>query len=198
MRLWVAVIRRHSVRTNAEDGNVIVVYDRAGDGRTRAAGSVANGGLGTGSGLGSQSALALADDFLFAGDAGSDAVSVLDVATSVPDRAHAGRWPEADQRDGASRPPLCAERRWRRQHHRLPGRRRRHAHAAVALDPAAGGSEPGSGQLPAGWVDAARDGEAQRHALHLRRRPRRAGGPAGQQPVERRNTVRLRVRSARA
>jgi 6-phosphogluconolactonase len=70
--------------TNAEAGNAIVVYDRAGDGRIRAAGSVATGGLGTRSGLGSQGALALAGDFLFAVDAGSDEVSVLDVAGPRP------------------------------------------------------------------------------------------------------------------
>jgi 6-phosphogluconolactonase len=70
--------------TNAEAGNAIVVYDRAGDGRIRAAGSVATGGLGTGSGLGSQGALALAGDFLFAVDVGSDEVSVLDVAGPRP------------------------------------------------------------------------------------------------------------------
>src|SRR5262249_16257162 len=48
--------------SNAVDGNVVLVYERSLDGRLRAAGAVKTGGTGTGSGLGSQGAVALSDN----------------------------------------------------------------------------------------------------------------------------------------
>lgn len=67
--------------TNRTTGNAVAVFARAADGTLTAAGTVATGGLGTGSGLGSQGALALSDDgrWLFAVNAGSNDVSVFAV-----------------------------------------------------------------------------------------------------------------------
>jgi 6-phosphogluconolactonase len=63
--------------TNAADGNEVVVFNRAADGSLSAADSVSTGGLGTGSGLGSQGALVLSEDnrLLFAVNAGSNEIS---------------------------------------------------------------------------------------------------------------------------
>src|SRR5262249_41653365 len=59
--------------TNAVDNNAVAMYDRASDGTLRPVGWFFTGGSGTGSGLGSQGALALSDDrhWLFAVNAGS-------------------------------------------------------------------------------------------------------------------------------
>jgi len=67
--------------TNRISGNAVAVFRRAADGTLVAAGSVATGGAGTGSGLGSQGALALSDDgrWLFAVNAGSNEVSAFRV-----------------------------------------------------------------------------------------------------------------------
>jgi len=67
--------------TNQTLGNAVAVFSRAADGTLVAAGSVVTGGTGTGSGLGSQGALALSDDgrWLFAVNAGSDEVSAFRV-----------------------------------------------------------------------------------------------------------------------
>jgi 6-phosphogluconolactonase len=82
-------------QTNAVDGNAVLIYDRALDGRLRPAGSVRTGGSGTGEGLGSQGAVALSDDerWLLAVNAGSDDVSVFEVqlrGLRLVDRVHAG------------------------------------------------------------------------------------------------------------
>ncbi len=63
--------------TNAADGNEVIAFDRAADGSLSPAGSVSTGGLGTGSGLGSQGALVLSEDnhWLFAVNAGSNEIS---------------------------------------------------------------------------------------------------------------------------
>src|SRR6266700_5301162 len=64
---------------NLTSGNAVAVFARAADGTLTAAGTVATGGTGTGSGLGSQGALALRDNgrWLFAVNAGSNDVSVF-------------------------------------------------------------------------------------------------------------------------
>lgn len=66
----------------AAGGNAVAVFTRAGDGTLSAAGTVATGGSGTGSGLGSQGALAMSDDgrWLFAVNAGSNDFSILRVS----------------------------------------------------------------------------------------------------------------------
>ena len=68
-------------QSNAVAGNAIVAYDRAKDGSLTPAGSFATGGTGTGSGLGNQGAVVLADSgrFVFVVNAGSNDVSVLEV-----------------------------------------------------------------------------------------------------------------------
>jgi len=65
--------------SNASAGNAVLVYQRAADGTLAAHGSISTGGLGTGSGLGSQGALALTrlDHWLIAVNAGSNDVSVI-------------------------------------------------------------------------------------------------------------------------
>jgi 6-phosphogluconolactonase (cycloisomerase 2 family) len=69
------------VLTNASDSNAVAVFDRAADGRLSPRGTVATGGKGTGSGLGSQGALVLSRDnrWLFAVNAGSNDISVFEV-----------------------------------------------------------------------------------------------------------------------
>ncbi len=81
--------------SNAVDGNAVLVYERALDGRLRFAASVKTGGTGIGAGLGSQGAVALSEDerWLLAVNAGSDDVSVFAVqprGLQLVDRANAG------------------------------------------------------------------------------------------------------------
>jgi 6-phosphogluconolactonase (cycloisomerase 2 family) len=81
--------------TNAVNGNAVLVYERAIDGRLRLATSLKTGGNGTGAGLGSQGAVALSDNerWLLAVNAGSDDVSVFEVqprGLRLVDRANAG------------------------------------------------------------------------------------------------------------
>src|SRR5207249_2685525 len=68
--------------TNQVAGNAVAVFTRAADGTLTAAGTVATGGRGTGSGLGSQGALALSEDgrWVFAVNAGNNEVSILRVS----------------------------------------------------------------------------------------------------------------------
>ena len=68
--------------TNQVAGNSVAIYVRAADGTLTWAGSVATGGTGAGSGLGSQGALALSDDgrWLFAVNAGSNDISAFRVS----------------------------------------------------------------------------------------------------------------------
>jgi 6-phosphogluconolactonase (cycloisomerase 2 family) len=74
----------HAVYTlsNAVAGNAVLVYSRAADGSLTARGSVPTGGLGTGSGLGSQGAVILSNDGaeLFAVNAGSNTISSFRVS----------------------------------------------------------------------------------------------------------------------
>src|SRR6266516_5471638 len=67
--------------TNQAAGNAVAMYARAADGTLTWLGSVATGGSGAGSSLGSQGAVALSDDgrWLFAVNAGSNDVSVFSV-----------------------------------------------------------------------------------------------------------------------
>jgi 6-phosphogluconolactonase len=71
--------------TNATSGNRVQVFLRDSGGNLHTAGTVATGGTGTGAGLGSQGALALADGgrWLLAVNAGSDSVSALRVTSSL-------------------------------------------------------------------------------------------------------------------
>ncbi len=70
--------------TNSTAGNEIVIFNRTADGTLTAAGSVSTGGLGTGTGLGSQGALILSADraWLFAVNAGSNELSVFAVSST--------------------------------------------------------------------------------------------------------------------
>src|SRR5919108_1421140 len=65
--------------TNAATGNAVAVFERAADGSLAPEGTVSTGGLGTGSGLGSQGALVLDGHRLFAVNAGSNTISSLRV-----------------------------------------------------------------------------------------------------------------------
>lgn len=68
--------------TNAAGGNEVMVFQRAQDGALTPAGAYATGGLGSGAGLGSQSALALSENqrWLLAVNAGSSQISVFAVS----------------------------------------------------------------------------------------------------------------------
>jgi 6-phosphogluconolactonase len=65
--------------TNSATGNAVAVFERAADGSLSPEGTVSTGGRGTGAGLGSQGALVLDDDRLFAVNAGSNSISSLEV-----------------------------------------------------------------------------------------------------------------------
>jgi 6-phosphogluconolactonase (cycloisomerase 2 family) len=67
--------------TNSAAGNAVATFSRAADGTLAPQGTFATGGLGTGSGLGSQGALVLSQDKrnLFAVNAGSNSISELAV-----------------------------------------------------------------------------------------------------------------------
>jgi 6-phosphogluconolactonase (cycloisomerase 2 family) len=70
--------------TNATSGNAVAIYGRSADGSLSWLGAVATGGVGAGSSLGSQGALALSDDgrWLFAVNAGSNDISAFQVRPS--------------------------------------------------------------------------------------------------------------------
>jgi 6-phosphogluconolactonase len=63
--------------TNAPTGNAVVAFDRLADGSLVQHGTYPTGGIGTGAGLGSQGALALDGDHLFAVNAASNSISEL-------------------------------------------------------------------------------------------------------------------------
>lgn len=67
--------------SNESSGNSVLVFTRGADGNLTSAGTIATGGLGSGSGLGSQGALVFSenDKLLFAVNAGSDEISVFRV-----------------------------------------------------------------------------------------------------------------------
>jgi 6-phosphogluconolactonase len=64
---------------NSTAGNNILAFKRSQNGTLTAAGTFATGGTGTGSGLGSQGSLILDDGYLYAVNAGSNSISVLEV-----------------------------------------------------------------------------------------------------------------------
>ena len=70
--------------TNQTDGNSVAIFDRAATGQLTFAGSVSTGGAGTAAGLGSQSAIVLSDDdkWLLGVNAGSNDISIFNVAPS--------------------------------------------------------------------------------------------------------------------
>jgi 6-phosphogluconolactonase (cycloisomerase 2 family) len=68
--------------SNSAAGNEVIMFKRSGQGTLTNAGSFSTGGLGTGAGLGSQGALVLDGNFVFAVNAGSDEVSVLSVGSN--------------------------------------------------------------------------------------------------------------------
>lgn len=67
--------------SNSPAGNAILLFDRLADGRLVPAGTVATGGIGTGTGLGNQGGLMLTRDerWLLAVNAGSNSLSVFEV-----------------------------------------------------------------------------------------------------------------------
>ena len=67
--------------TNQPSGNGVAIFHRAADGRLAYAGTEPTGGIGTGSGLGSQGAVVVSDDgrHLLAVNAGSDDISLFAV-----------------------------------------------------------------------------------------------------------------------
>jgi len=69
--------------TNASSGNAVLVFNRAVDGSLSVQGSYATGGLGSGAGLGSQSAVILSQNnrWLFAVNAGSNQISTFAVGS---------------------------------------------------------------------------------------------------------------------
>lgn len=81
--------------TNGASGNAVIVYRRGADGSLTREGDVPTGGLGTGTGLGNQSAVVLTQDgrWLLVVDPGSDDVSVFARTPSglqLADRAWSG------------------------------------------------------------------------------------------------------------
>jgi 6-phosphogluconolactonase len=83
------------VQTNQASGNAIAIFDRSADGTLTFSGTVPTGGMGTGSGLGSQGSVILSNDgrWLFAVNAGSSEISVFraDVnGLTLTDKASSG------------------------------------------------------------------------------------------------------------
>jgi len=79
--------------SNSSAGNEVIMYTRSASGHLSMSGSYATNGTGTGSGLGSQGAVILSKGFLFAVNAGSDEVSVMNVSPgglSVADKVSSG------------------------------------------------------------------------------------------------------------
>jgi 6-phosphogluconolactonase (cycloisomerase 2 family) len=74
--------------TNAADGNEVIAYDRAADGSLTFRAAYETGGLGTGTGLGSQGSIILNQNgqWLFVVNAGSNEISVFQVKNSRLER----------------------------------------------------------------------------------------------------------------
>ena len=89
----------HAVYTlsNSSGGNSVIMYERSANGTLTYTGSFSTGGTGTGAGLGSQGALAQAGNLLFAVNAGSNDVSVMEIGknglTLVDKKASGGTEP---------------------------------------------------------------------------------------------------------
>ena len=73
--------------TNDASGNALIVFHRANDGTLTQLEMVSAGGLGTGTGLGSQGAVVVSDDgqWVFAVDAGSNQVSSFAITANGPE-----------------------------------------------------------------------------------------------------------------
>ena len=86
--------------TNSAAGNAVAVFDRLPSGELVPAGAVSTGGLGTGAGLGSQGAVVLSENgrWLFAVNAGSDDISVLEVYNGGIELALIDRVPSGGDR----------------------------------------------------------------------------------------------------
>lgn len=69
-------------QTNSPSGNEILMYCRSGNGTLNFNGAYSTGGKGTGMGLGSQGAVILHENYLFAVNAGNNEISVFKVSTS--------------------------------------------------------------------------------------------------------------------
>lgn len=67
--------------SNGSAGNAVLIFDRLADGRLVRAGAASTGGTGTGAGLGNQGGLVLSgsEKWLFAVNAGSNSIAVLEV-----------------------------------------------------------------------------------------------------------------------
>ncbi len=76
--------------SNSDAGNEVVVYSREHDGSLSLMGSYPTGGTGSGSGLGSQGAVALQGSYIYAVNAGSNDVSVLSMDGTVIDQEPSG------------------------------------------------------------------------------------------------------------
>lgn len=63
--------------TNPDGLNAVIAFTRSPDGLLEPLGQFATGGMGSGGGLGSQSALAIADDYLYVVNPGDDTVSSM-------------------------------------------------------------------------------------------------------------------------
>ena len=76
---WRPVVAAPYTLTNSASGNAVAIFDRASDGSLTPDRTVPTGGNGTGAGLGSQGALVLDGNRLFAVNAGSHTISLLRV-----------------------------------------------------------------------------------------------------------------------
>jgi hypothetical protein len=187
------------VLTNSPAGNAVLLYGRGGDGSLTPAGSFATGGVGSGTGLGSQNAVIVSDDHrrLFAVNAGSNTISsfrirphqlrVLDrtgwVGGPAERRRRDGRDRRQPNRRGrvAQRPlPLRA-----RQPHKLDRRLRNRRGRLPRTAPRADG-EPRRARWAGGLLAKRRtrgggpapSPVAGRCSLHL-------GDPSGRPPLDR-------------
>ncbi len=83
--------------TNSSGGNSVVMYERSADGTLTYAGSFSTGGTGSGAGLGSQGALEQEGNLLFAVNAGSNDISVMEIGrnglTMIDKKASGGTEP---------------------------------------------------------------------------------------------------------
>lgn len=76
--------------SNSDAGNEVVIYSRGHDGQLSLMGSYSTGGTGTGSGLGSQGAVALSGGYIYAVNGGSDDISVMSMNGTIIDQKASG------------------------------------------------------------------------------------------------------------
>ena len=187
------------VLSNSPAGNAVLDYSRAADGTLSGPVSYPTGGTGTGGGLGSQGAVILDGDDLYAVNAGSNSITRFSVQEGRPrvggDRAL--RRHDADQPHRQRPPALRPERRRTDEHHRLRHARRR-PDADPRLDPrdGPGRHRPGADLVQPQRPRARRDREDDELDRDLLRRQRRAR-QRRRLLRHRRHAVRLRLRQAR-